>query len=161
MSVVQYRCDLCPAWVLATPIDTPDEHYALINHKWAEHGILGVTRCEHCGMPLKTSALADHVAIEHDLPSDAPDTERLRRELVRLRQAMRDSAERDSEAASRFPLRDSDSQLARAARDIRREAMWLVGAAAVGYLIHGFRGAAVTALVVLVLIGFFSRNVPP
>ena len=69
------RCDICQAWVPTRPDGNEIDGIpcSLIEHRWSEHGIPGLTRCMHCGSPVKTQNLAYHHSVEHHLPppSDA------------------------------------------------------------------------------------------
>src|SRR5262249_56390197 len=69
------RCDICQAWVPTRPDGNEIDGIpcSLIELRWSEHGIPGLTRCMHCGSPVKTQNLAYHHAVEHGLPppSDA------------------------------------------------------------------------------------------
>src|SRR5215475_8950883 len=68
-------CDICRAWVPTRPDGNEIDGVpcSLIEHRWSEHGIPGLTRCMYCGSPVKTQNLAYHHSVEHHLPppSDA------------------------------------------------------------------------------------------
>jgi hypothetical protein len=77
------RCDICQTIV---PVGRNDEKgqapFSLAEHRWDAHGIEGVTACSHCGVPLRTSGLAEHLALEHDLP-EPTESQGIDREAVR------------------------------------------------------------------------------
>src|SRR5262249_16414278 len=69
------QCDICQTWVPTRPDGNEIDGIpcSLIELRWSEHGIPGLTRCMHCGSPVKTENLAYHHSVEHHLPppSDA------------------------------------------------------------------------------------------
>lgn len=146
----------------ASPLDKPGEPFSLTNHKWAVHGIEGITQCEHCqtGEPVKTSWLTEHLALDHDLPTPSDEEharrerERARKERVRFQRDVLDAARTLSESASKLAesIRDEGgSPAAKAIHGLRTRAMWLVGVAAIGYLVGGAQGVAVAIVLVLVV----------
>src|SRR5262249_8330623 len=98
------RCDICQTIVPMGPNDEEgQESVSLAEHRWDAHGIKGITRCGHCGEPMFTSGLAEHLAIEHDLP-EPTESQRIERDAQRKkREAQR---RRDDAEALRHELRE-------------------------------------------------------
>ena len=97
MATETARCDICQTNVPPRADDETDGSYALADHQWSAHRVNGLTRCEHCGEPEETSGIAEHLALEHDLPPPANAAEHAERNARRdaLRRERADDEQRD------------------------------------------------------------------
>src|SRR5262249_4772907 len=81
------RCEICHTLVPADPMDEQLGEMngypcSLIAHRWSAHGIVWVTRCPQCALPIRTDSLGNHLSLEHDLPPPS-DAERAQYEAER------------------------------------------------------------------------------
>ncbi len=160
-SVGGRRCEICQALVPANPVDEQLGEIngypcSLIEHRWSAHGIVGVTRCAHCAIPMRTDSLANHLSLEHNLPPP-PDAERAQYDAERrIRDEITELGEKITEAVKESaPKIDKLDKLIRELRRLPAALFWMIVTAVI---VAELLVPVVKALIVLALESIGTRS---
>ena len=154
------RCEICQALVPASPVDEElgeinGHPCSLIEHRWSAHGIVGVTRCAHCAIPLGTDSLANHLSLEHNLPLPS-DAQRAQYEAERrIRDEITELGEKITEAVKESaPKIEKVDKLIRELRRLPAALFWMIVTAVI---VAELLVPVVKALIVLALESIGTR----
>ena len=153
-------CETCQVLVPSNPTDEElgeieGRPCSLIEHRWSVHGILGVTRCAHCAIPMRTDSLANHLSLEHNLPPPS-DAQRAQYDAERrIRDEITELGEKITEAVKELaPKVDKLDRLIRELRRLPAALFWMIVTAVI---VAELLVPVVKALIVLALESIGTR----
>jgi len=159
-SVAGRRCEICQALVPANPADEQlgeinGHPCSLIEHRWSAHGIVGVTRCAHCAISMRTDSLANHLSLEHNLPPPS-DAQRAQYDAERrIRDEITELGEKITKAVKESaPKVDKLDKLIRELRRLPAALFWMIVTAVI---VAELLVPVVKALIVLALESIGTR----